>query len=177
MILIAQWFQPSLNIQPESVSRALDQLAEKIRHCVWGDDPGPSGGHRREPTQEKPAGGLDIATCRRMLDAANLVFQEEGYAGNSEDYYAPDNSFINRVLETRLGIPITLSLLYACVMGRLGVLCEPVNFPTHFLLRWLEHPVATTEQGKDRSLTGNGKQKHLFCIITTGEGSKKPSVK
>ena len=38
------------------------------------------------------------------------------------------------------GIPISLCLLYSSLLSRLGVLCLPVNFPGHFLLKWLEHP-------------------------------------
>ena len=147
MILIAQWCQPSLNIQEESVTVTLDQLAEKIRlqlpEQLRNQLPGTVTKQLDDWTTT-----LDTATCRAVLNAANTVFQLEGFAGNGEDYYAPENSYINRVLETRLGIPITLSLLYACVVARLGVRCEPVNFPSHFLLRWMERPEASTEQGK-----------------------------
>ena len=147
LILIAQWFQPSLNIQEEDIRRALDQLAQRIQRQAEEQGTSPPGGPtRRYPAVDEPP-ALDIATCRGILDAANAVLRLEGYAG-AEDYYAPQNSFINRVLETRRGIPITMSLLYSCVLARLGVVCEPVNFPSHFLLRWLEHPQATTDQGK-----------------------------
>ena len=44
------------------------------------------------------------------------------------------------------GIPITLSLLYSCVVARLGVICLPINFPGHFMLKWLEHPDQETEE-------------------------------
>ena len=71
-----------------------------------------------------------------ILAAANLVLYEvEGLAGNAEDYSNPDNSYINAVLESGQGIPISLSLLYCTVLQRLGVVLLPVNIPGHFLLK------------------------------------------
>ena len=46
-----------------------------------------------------------------------------------------------QVLETKKGIPISLCIIYSCVARRLGVVCEPVSFPTQFLLRWMENPM------------------------------------
>ena len=46
-----------------------------------------------------------------------------------------------QVLKNKTGIPITLCIVYLAVARRLGVLCEPVNFPTHFLIKWKEHPL------------------------------------
>lgn len=59
----------------------------------------------------------------------------KGFKGNSEHYYQSDNSFLNRVLETRLGIPITLAILYLCLAKRLGVSLVGVGFPGHFLVK------------------------------------------
>lgn len=58
------------------------------------------------------------------------------FEGNSYDYYNLNNSLVNEVLSSRKGIPITLSIVYLAVCHRLGILLEPVNFPTHFLVRW-----------------------------------------
>ena len=52
------------------------------------------------------------------------------------------------MLETKHGIPITLCVLYSCVVSRLGVLTLPVNFPGHFLLKWMEHPDQTEDYNK-----------------------------
>ena len=62
------------------------------------------------------------------------MFQRIGFTGNTDDYYNPDNSFLNRVLETRRGIPITLSLLYLETGTRLGLNCYGVGLPGHFLV-------------------------------------------
>lgn len=60
----------------------------------------------------------------------------KGFLGNSEDYYQADNSFLNKVLERRLGIPISLAILYLGIARRLGVTnMVGVGFPGHFLVK------------------------------------------
>jgi regulator of sirC expression with transglutaminase-like and TPR domain len=63
------------------------------------------------------------------------LFHDLGFAGNSADYYDPDNSYLDRVVDRRLGIPITLSVLAIVVGRRLGVPLAGVGMPGHFLLR------------------------------------------
>jgi len=65
---------------------------------------------------------------------SQYLFEEAGFSGNGQDYYDADNSFLNRVLETRRGIPITLSLVYLEVGRRLGLNCYGVGLPGHFLV-------------------------------------------
>ena len=65
---------------------------------------------------------------------ASYLFNEVGFHGNTGDYYGPDNSFLNRVLETRTGIPITLSLVFLEVARRLGLRCAGVGLPGHFIV-------------------------------------------
>jgi regulator of sirC expression with transglutaminase-like and TPR domain len=62
-------------------------------------------------------------------------FRAQGFRGNTQDYYDPRNSFLNEVLERRLGIPITLALVVQAIGRRLGLPFEGVSFPGHFLLR------------------------------------------
>eukprot|EP00192_Tetraselmis_astigmatica_P012602 CAMPEP_0117661266 /NCGR_PEP_ID=MMETSP0804-20121206/7446_1 /TAXON_ID=1074897 /ORGANISM="Tetraselmis astigmatica, Strain CCMP880" /LENGTH=384 /DNA_ID=CAMNT_0005468123 /DNA_START=245 /DNA_END=1399 /DNA_ORIENTATION=- len=66
---------------------------------------------------------------------SRYLFVELGFRGNSSDYYSPDNSCLNIVIEKREGIPITLSLVYMEVARRLGINMHGVNMPSHFLLR------------------------------------------
>jgi regulator of sirC expression with transglutaminase-like and TPR domain len=74
---------------------------------------------------------------RRTLDALNdYLFQVEGFRGNEESYYDPRNSYLNEVLDRRLGIPITLSVVYLEVGRRLGLPLDGVGFPGHFLIRY-----------------------------------------
>ena len=65
---------------------------------------------------------------------SEYLFDEIGFRGNKDDYYDQRNSFLNDVLSRRLGIPITLSLVYIEVGRRLGVPLVGVGMPGHFLV-------------------------------------------
>ena len=76
------------------------------------------------------------AKPRKVLGQINwALFVEEGYEGNRENYFDPRNSYLNEVIDRKTGIPISLSILYASLAERLGVVLEGVNFPAHFMLR------------------------------------------
>lgn len=76
------------------------------------------------------------ADVYRSLAALNTVlFSERGFRGNRDDYFDPKNSFLNEVLERKIGIPITLSVLYIEVAQRIGLALEGVGFPGHFLVK------------------------------------------
>ena len=62
-----------------------------------------------------------------------ILFEQEKFRGNRENYYDPDNSFLNRVLDRKTGIPITLSLIYIEVAGRLGLDVRGIGLPGHFI--------------------------------------------
>ena len=73
----------------------------------------------------------------RLLACLNYVlFREQGFRGNRGDYYDPRNSFMNEVMDRRLGIPISLSVLYMEVARRAGLALWGVGFPGHFLLKY-----------------------------------------
>jgi regulator of sirC expression with transglutaminase-like and TPR domain len=62
------------------------------------------------------------------------LFRSMGFAGNEADYYSPDNSCLTRVIDTRRGIPVSLSVLYLLVAKRLKIPVYGVGTPGHFLL-------------------------------------------
>lgn len=64
-----------------------------------------------------------------------FLFEEEGFHGNRGDYFDPLNSCLDQVIERRVGIPITLSLLMMEVGRRVGVAIEGVGLPGHFIVR------------------------------------------
>jgi regulator of sirC expression with transglutaminase-like and TPR domain len=64
----------------------------------------------------------------------DVLFEDEGFRGNTQDYYASGNSYIPAVLETKRGLPITLSLVYKLVAERLGLKAWGVGLPGHFLV-------------------------------------------
>ena len=72
-------------------------------------------------------GRADVHRLRRFL------FEEEGFGGNADDYYDPRNSCLNDVLDRRLGIPITLSVLAIEVGRRAGLVVHGVGLPGHFM--------------------------------------------
>jgi regulator of sirC expression with transglutaminase-like and TPR domain len=110
-LAIAQSELPS--IDSDAYVRQLDLMAERIAARV-----GP-----RATAQEK------------VLAINQHLFQDLGFRGNLEDYYDPQNSFLNRVLDRRLGIPITLSLVYIEVGRRLGLPIVGVGLPGHFVVK------------------------------------------
>ena len=80
--------------------------------------------------------GLAERCTDRTLDGwRRYLFVEQGFTGNVDDYYDPDNSFLNKVLERRTGLPITLCVLGMAVGHRLGLRLAGVGLPGHFLLR------------------------------------------
>jgi regulator of sirC expression with transglutaminase-like and TPR domain len=71
-----------------------------------------------------------------VLEAMNTVlFREEGFRGNTADYYDPRNSYLDQVLERRVGIPLSLSVLYLAIAERVSLPLAGVNLPAHFVVR------------------------------------------
>jgi regulator of sirC expression with transglutaminase-like and TPR domain len=75
----------------------------------------------------------DTGDLTRALTHA--IFQEGGFRGNRENYYDPKNSLLNAVIDRRLGIPITLSIIFMEVARRAGSHAVGIGFPGHFLVR------------------------------------------
>ncbi|MDA8045945.1 MAG: transglutaminase-like domain-containing protein, partial [Actinomycetota bacterium] len=92
--------------------------------------------------------GLDVDAQMARLDdlgarvgsdepdaVSRLLFGELGLRGDRDGYYQPVNSYLDRVLDRGLGIPITLAVLLVEVGRRAGVVLEAVGMPGHFLVR------------------------------------------
>ena len=77
----------------------------------------------------------DSGPSQRILALNEYLFAELGFAANESDYYDPRNSCLNDVLDRRVGIPITLSLLYIEIGVRVGLPLQGVSFPGHFLVK------------------------------------------
>lgn len=71
----------------------------------------------------------------RVAGLCHYLFQERGFRGNCQDYYDPRNSYLNDVLDRRLGIPISLSVLVMAVGARVGLQIEGVGLPGHFIVK------------------------------------------
>jgi regulator of sirC expression with transglutaminase-like and TPR domain len=70
----------------------------------------------------------------RLSAVSRLLYELEGFHGNREDYYEPQNSYLNEVLARRTGIPISLGIVYMAVAGRGGLKMFGVNTPGHFVV-------------------------------------------
>ncbi len=74
---------------------------------------------------------------RELIESLNHYFFDDlGFAGNKDAYYDPDNSYINQVLDRRIGIPISLSLVYLLIARRLRIPVVGISMPGHFLLQY-----------------------------------------
>jgi len=74
----------------------------------------------------------------RLLTRINeFIFTQLSFTGNMENYYDPENSFLNRVLDRRTGNPISLSLVYILLTQRLGLPVCGIGLPGHSLCRYL----------------------------------------
>lgn len=97
--------------------RELDEMAERVRQKL-------------AYSSRNPGGRVIVETINQVL------FKEEGFYGNMKSYYEPDNSYLNRVLERRTGIPVTLALVYLLVARRLRLPIRGVNLPVHFICQY-----------------------------------------
>ena len=82
----------------------------------------------------------EAAPQRQIAILNALLFGEESFRGNAAQYYDPRNSYLNEVLERRLGIPITLALVYVEVGRRAQLPLSGVGFPAHFLVSYEASP-------------------------------------
>ena len=71
-----------------------------------------------------------------MTKLPSHLQQPLGVAGNEENYYDPENSYLNRVLDRRTGNPISLSLLYLLIGRRLLLPIAGIGLPGHFICRY-----------------------------------------
>jgi regulator of sirC expression with transglutaminase-like and TPR domain len=108
---VAQDSEPALDVQ--GVLSGIDVLAAKLKQRI-------------------PA---DASPLQRLRYLNRYFFQELGFSGNVNDYYAPDNSYLHRVLVTRRGIPITLALVFIEIAQQIGLDARGISFPGHFLIK------------------------------------------
>jgi regulator of sirC expression with transglutaminase-like and TPR domain len=108
---IAQDEYPDLDVQ--QVLGDVDQLlARVLRRCQDASDP-----------------------LQRLRALNQFFYRDMGFGGNVNNYYDPDNSYLNAVLRTRRGIPISLAILWLELAQGLGLKARGVNFPGHFMVK------------------------------------------
>ena len=77
----------------------------------------------------------DASMIQKLRMLNHFFYEELGFAGNINNYYAPDNSYLDRVISTRRGIPISLAVVYMELAQQIGLDVRGVSFPGHFLMK------------------------------------------
>jgi regulator of sirC expression with transglutaminase-like and TPR domain len=77
---------------------------------------------------------------QKLARLRNYVFEELGFKGDSQDYFSPSNSLLHEVMARRIGVPLTLSIIFMELGWRIGIPFEGVGFPGHFLVRLKGEP-------------------------------------
>ena len=110
-VSLAQDEYPDLDVG--QVLGDVDQLLARIKRRLPGDAP----------------------ELQRLRALNQFFFRDLGFGGNINDYYDPDNSYLNSVLRTRRGIPITLAVLWLELAVGLNLNARGVAFPGHFMVK------------------------------------------
>ncbi len=77
----------------------------------------------------------------------HMLFEVHGFQGNTTNYHAPQNSWLNHLLESKKGNPLMLSILYLWLARQLDVPVYGINLPEHFVLAYMqEQPEGATEE-------------------------------
>lgn len=77
----------------------------------------------------------DADDLTRLAVLTQVFYRDLGFGLNANDYYAPENSYLNEVLRTRRGIPISLAVLWLELARGLGLQAHGISFPGHFLVK------------------------------------------
>lgn len=80
----------------------------------------------------------ELTALEKVKVFNHLLFDVHGFRGNKKNYHAAQNSYINTVLETRKGNPLSLSIVYITLAESLGVPVYGVNLPNHFILAYVD---------------------------------------
>lgn len=110
--LLARYAYPSLDVSV--YERQLDDMARELRGQIGS----------------RVSGEETVKALNRYL------FTEQGFKGNTKNYYELENSYLNRVMDRRTGIPISLSAVYLLVGRRLGLPVHEIGMPGHFLVKY-----------------------------------------
>jgi regulator of sirC expression with transglutaminase-like and TPR domain len=142
MLLLARTQYPEIN--SEAYSALLDDFAGELRE--------------RLDFHADPEQILNVI--------GDYLFRELNFAGDETNFYDPDNSYLNRVLDRRLGNPISLSVIYLLVARRLRLPMAGIGLPGHFLCRYqdLRHEIYVDPFRRGRLQTKADCVKHVVQL-------------
>jgi regulator of sirC expression with transglutaminase-like and TPR domain len=113
-IIIAKYQYPDINVDK------LHKHIEQIKNDVWLEL------------------NENLTALERVRVINHILFDIHSFSGNTQNFHAPQNSFINTVLETKKGNPLLLSILYLCICQPLKVPMYGVNLPEHFIVAYID---------------------------------------
>ena len=93
---------------------------------------------QKELNIKKEKSNINFSRPTKIIELINeYMFKQKEFKANIYDYQNPLNNFLNVVIEKRIGIPITLSIIYITLAQSLNFKVYPVNFPRHFLVKYV----------------------------------------
>ena len=144
-LLIAKYQYPDLNV--DKIKRQIQQ----IRQDIWLE------------LNDK------LTALEQVKIINHILFEVHNFSGNTQNYHAPQNSYINNVLESKKGNPLSLSLIYLIVAQDLKIPIYGVNLPEHFVLCYKDvHQLMTVKTKRDEEMIAKG---ILFYINPFSRGT------
>lgn len=114
VILVARTQYPDLDVEK------IRKQVEQIKQDVWLEL------------------NNNLTAFEKVKVLNHILFEVHGFSGNTSNYHAPQNSYLNNVLESKKGNPLSLSVVYALVAQQLGIPIYGVNLPEHFVLAYVD---------------------------------------
>jgi regulator of sirC expression with transglutaminase-like and TPR domain len=133
----------------------LDVDAELARLDAWAEELG----RRFDPSWNN---------LQRLARLRAFMYEELGFKGDVRGYYSPENSLLHSVMTRRLGIPLTLSIVFMEIGWRLGIPFEGVGFPGHFLVRLTGEPGDLLLDPYDHAVSVHEEDCRRMIQLTTG---------
>jgi regulator of sirC expression with transglutaminase-like and TPR domain len=134
---------------------ALDVDTEMARLDAWARELG----RRLEPGWNN---------LQRLARLRTFMYEDLGFKGDVRGYYSPANSMLHSVMTRRLGIPLTLSIVFMEIGWRLGIPFEGVGFPGHFLVRLTGEPGDLLLDPYDHGASVHEEDCRRMIELTTG---------
>jgi regulator of sirC expression with transglutaminase-like and TPR domain len=139
------FIQMQSSFQPSEAQIALQALCasdiiplDEVLHWIAKDED-PNATNDSLECLDALAAGIHLPNPSDTLDVICRInqhlFHKHRFSGDTEDYYHPQNSLINKVLERKRGLPIVLGVIYIEVARRLGIEIQGIGFPRHFLIQ------------------------------------------
>lgn len=92
----------------------------------------------------------NLTALEKVRVINHILFEVHRFSGNTENYNAPENSFLNKVLENKKGNPLTLAIIYLIIAKQLGMPIFGVNLPQHFVMAYVDENDLSEKEWEDK---------------------------